>query len=42
MTKKPKKKEKLEPEPNTWDRFKDAIHKIAPPKKAKSATPRSK
>jgi hypothetical protein len=33
---KPPKKEKTETEPSSWDRFKDAIHRIAPPKKAKS------
>jgi len=30
-----KKKEKIEPEPDAWDRFEKAIHKIVPPKKAK-------
>jgi|GEM_PF-6634821 len=39
MTKTPRKKktvEKIEPEPDAWDRFEKAIHKIAPPKKAKA------
>jgi hypothetical protein len=38
MAKKPPKPEKksiTETEPGSWDRFKSAIHKIAPPKKAK-------
>lgn len=29
------KKEKLETDPDAWDRFKNAVHKIVPPKKAK-------
>jgi len=28
-------KDSVEPEPDAWDRFEKAIHKIVPPKKAK-------
>ncbi len=34
-------KEAIETEPDAWDRFKDAVHKIVPPKKAK-AKPKGK
>ena len=32
---KPAQKEKLENEPDAWNRFENAVHKIIPPKKVK-------
>jgi len=34
--KKPATKRKIETEPDAWERFEKAIHKIAPPKKPKA------
>ncbi|MFN0192299.1 MAG: hypothetical protein ACKVP5_10040 [Aestuariivirga sp.] len=31
------KKPKIETEPDAWERFENAVHKIAPPKKAKES-----
>ena len=31
-------KQKIETEPDAWERFEKAVHKIAPPKKAKQTT----